>query len=114
MLFRSAVGSADPTQYWSINTPIAEYRWTGGNRGAYLNPERDRLSEALNGAIVPAEIAQLTLELEKITSGDLPGIFLYYHARAWVHVNALKGPKVRQVANAGHPLRSIYTWEWTS
>lgn len=109
-----AVGSADPTGYRSIFIPTPENRWTGANRGAYSNPELDRVGSALDMAIAPAEIIQLTIQLEKLVSSDLPGIFLYYHSRAWVHIASLKGPKVRQAVVAGHPLRTIYQWEWIS
>lgn len=109
-----SVGSADPTQYRTVNTPTADNRWTGANRGGYSNPELDRLADALDKAIVPTEIVQHTIQLEKLTSSDLPGIFLYYHSRAWNNVANLKGPTVRQTISAGHPLRRIYQWEWTS
>jgi peptide/nickel transport system substrate-binding protein len=109
-----SVGSADPTQYRTVNTPTADNRWSGANRGGYANPELDRLADALDKAIVPSEIVQATIQLEKLTSSDLPGIFLYYHSRAWNHVANLTGPTVRQSLSAGHPLRRIYQWEWTA
>ncbi len=106
LLGMDSVGSADPTQYRTVNTPTAENRWAGANRGAYANPELDRLADALDKAIAPSEIVQLTIQLEKVTSSDLPGIFLYYHSRAWNRVSNLSGPTVRQALSAGHPLRS--------
>jgi peptide/nickel transport system substrate-binding protein len=90
----------------------AENRWSGSNRSAYSNPEFDRLAAAFDMAVDPAERLQLTIQIEKLVSSDLPAIFLYYHSRVWAHVAGLKGPKVRQVLGAGHPTRSIHEWEW--
>src|SRR6185436_1090142 len=65
----------------SSEIPRADNRWTGSNRGAYLNPEFDRLANAYDMAVDPAERLQLTIQLEKLTSTDLPALFLYYHSR---------------------------------
>jgi len=108
------VGSGDPADYRSINIPKADNRWSGSNRGAYLNPEMDRLADALDRAIAPKDIVDATAQIEKLVSSELPGIFLYWHSRAWVHDARLKGPTVRAAPGGGHPLTRLYKWQWTS
>jgi len=98
----------------SSNIPTAQNRWNGGNRAAYANPEFDRLADAFDGTLEPAERLQLIVQAEKTLSTDVPTSFMYYHGRVWAHDARLKGPKVRLVGGASHPTTSIYTWEWTS
>lgn len=100
--------------FHTVDIPRAETRWSGSNRGAYSNPEMDRLIAAFDMAVDPAERLQLTIQIEKLHSADLPAIFLYYHSRVWAHRAGLKGPKVRLVQGAGHPTRNIHQWEWTA
>src|SRR5436305_15267336 len=51
--------------------PIAENRWVGDNRGAYSNPELDRLSNAFDVALEPAEQVRLTAALEQPVRTEL-------------------------------------------
>lgn len=108
-------GSNLITAYHSQNMPTPANRWSGGNRGNYANPELDRLIDLSLVEVDPEELVRLTIQMEKLVSSELPGIFLYWHSRAWVHVSNLKGPKVRVSLNgAGSPLRNIHEWEWVS
>ncbi len=110
-----AVGSGVITTYHTDNIPGPANRWSGGNRGNYSNPELDHLIDLYLMEVAPDELLRLTIQMEKLVSNDLPGIFLYWHSRAWVHVAKLKGPKVRLSPNgAGSPLRNIHEWEWVS
>lgn len=108
----SGGGDTGFLSYQTVNIARAETRWSGGNRSAYSNPEFDRLATAFDGAVDPAERLQLTIQMEKLVSSDLPAVFLYYHSRVWAHVAGLKGTKVRLVDGAGHPTRNIHEWEW--
>ena len=106
-------GSNLITAYHSDNIPGPANRWSGGNRGNYANPELDRLIDRYLLEVDPQEILRLTIQSEKLVSSELPGIFLYWHSRAWAHVAKLKGPKIRLSMNAaGSPLRNIHEWEW--
>jgi peptide/nickel transport system substrate-binding protein len=108
-----AVGSPVIANYHTDNTPSNANRWSGGNRGNYVNGDLDRLIDQLLVEVAPEEILRLTIQGEKLVSSDLPGIFLYWHSRAWNHVANLKGPKIRLSPNAaGSPLRNIHEWEW--
>jgi ABC-type transport system substrate-binding protein len=98
----------------TINIAAPSNRWNGSNRAAYSNPEFDRLASAFDDALNPSERLQLTIQMERILSVDVPTVFLYYHGRVWAHDARLKGPKVRLVGGASHPTSTIYTWEWTS
>jgi peptide/nickel transport system substrate-binding protein len=110
-----AGGSGVITGYHTELIPTAANRWSGGNRGNYSNPELDRLIDHFLAEVVPDEILRLTIQMEKLVSTDLPGMFLYWHSRAWNHVATLKGPKIRLSPNgAGSPLRNIHEWEWMS
>jgi peptide/nickel transport system substrate-binding protein len=110
-----AGGSNLITGYHSDLIPTAANRWSGGNRGNYANPELDRLIDQFLMEVAPEEILRLTIQMEKLVSADVPGIFLYWHSRAWNHVVNLKGPKVRLSPNgAGSPMRNIHEWEWVS
>lgn len=108
----SGQGDTGFLAFHSANIPTAQTRWSGSNRGAYSNREFDRLADAFDMAVDPAERLQLTIQIEKLVSADLPAIFLYYHSRVWAHVGGITGPKVRQVLGAGHPTRNIHEWEW--
>jgi peptide/nickel transport system substrate-binding protein len=110
-----AVGSNVTTSYHTDNIPGPANRWSGGNRGNYSNPELDRLIDRYLEEVDPQELLKLTIQTEKLVSSELPGIFLYWHSRAWAHVAKLKGPKIRLSMNAaGSPLRNIHEWEWVS
>ncbi|HZT06859.1 MAG TPA: peptide ABC transporter substrate-binding protein [Chloroflexota bacterium] len=108
-----AVGSNLITQYHTDEIPNAANRWSGGNRGNYSNPELDGLIDRSLEEVNPDQLLRLTIQMEKIVSADLPGIFLYWHSRAWAHVASLKGPKIRTSLKGGSPLRNIHEWEWT-
>jgi ABC-type transport system substrate-binding protein len=98
----------------SADIPRAENRWSGSNRGAYSSSEFDQRAAEFDRAVDPAERLQMTIQIEKLVSMDLPAIFLYYHSRVWAHVAGLRGPKVRLVLGAGHPTRNIHEWEWAA
>jgi peptide/nickel transport system substrate-binding protein len=92
--------------------PTAENRWVGGNRGAYSNPELDRLADAFEVALQPAERLQLTIQLEELVKENLPSIFLYLDARPFAHVGSLKGPVNRFNSFAALVGRNIHEWYW--
>jgi peptide/nickel transport system substrate-binding protein len=108
----TAVGSNVISSYHSDNIPTPANRWSGGNRGNYFNPELDRLVDQSLSEVAPEEILRLTIQMEKLVSSEVPGIFLYWHSRAWTHVSSLKGPKVRLSLKGGHPTRNVHEWEW--
>jgi peptide/nickel transport system substrate-binding protein len=109
-----AVGSNLISSYHTDNIPSPANRWSGGNRGNYSNPELDRMIDLSLSEVAPDELLRLTIQMEKLVSSDVPGMFLYWHSRAWVHTAALKGPKVRLSLKGGSPLRNIHQWEWVS
>jgi peptide/nickel transport system substrate-binding protein len=68
-------------------------RWTGNNRGCYQNPERDRVAEALNTAIDPAQQRPLYHGLAKIESEDLPALPLYFNTVVTIFRAGVTGVK---------------------
>lgn len=68
-------------------------RWVGNNRGCYLNPERDRIANALNVAIDPSEQRTLYRELARVESEDVPALPLYFNVQLTVFRDGVTGVK---------------------
>lgn len=90
----------------SDNIPRAENRFTGSNRGSYVNPDFDRVLDVWNTALDQNERVQAIVRMAKISSDDLPSIPINYILQITPHVNALKGVK------AG--VNDIHLWTWVS
>jgi ABC-type transport system substrate-binding protein len=110
-----AVGSNLVSSYHTDHIPGPANRYSGGNRGNYSSAELARVIDMQLTEVSPEERLKLIIQGEKLVSSDVPGLFLYWHSRAWAHVAKLKGPKIRQsLENPGSPLRNIHEWEWVS
>jgi ABC-type transport system substrate-binding protein len=90
-------------------TANPENRWTGSNRGAYSNPEIDRLGDELDVALEPSEIIRLSTEYQRIIRSDLPVRLLYYDATSVAAIAGLKGPRV---SKSNGETKNIYEWYW--
>jgi peptide/nickel transport system substrate-binding protein len=97
----------------STDIPTAENRWFGINRGGYTSPEFDRLVDRYAQALDPKDIAQYTVQLEKLIRTDLPAIFLYYVSEAEAYDGRLRGIREAR-AGAMEPMRYIHEWYWDS
>jgi peptide/nickel transport system substrate-binding protein len=94
--------------YTSANIPRPENRWVGRNRVAWVNPEYDRLVEAFNTALEPAERTRQIAEMARIFTEDLPEIPLYFDPGVMAYVAGLEGPRL--VAPKGNISWDIYRW----
>jgi ABC-type transport system substrate-binding protein len=97
----------------SVAISRPETRWQGTNRGAWSNPEYDRLWEQYNTTLdLPTQIQQLA-QMEKLQSGEVPQIPMYYTPLVTPYVANLNGPQLRTGGNAD-TLYKIWQWEWRS
>jgi peptide/nickel transport system substrate-binding protein len=94
-----AVILTDPTDFTMYqrrlhtrNIPSAANRWQGSNRGAYVNPRTDAISEALALAIDPAQRIQLHRDLLQEQMGSVALMPLFWGVAAIPMVKGVSGP----------------------
>jgi peptide/nickel transport system substrate-binding protein len=92
----------------SAQIPSAENRWSGTNRGGWINPEYDRLAEAFATTLDRAERNQQAIQMTRILSDELPGIFLYYNEQIVAMLAPLQGPA--PIANTSHLTWNVHEW----
>jgi peptide/nickel transport system substrate-binding protein len=93
----------------STLTPRPENRWSGFNRGAWSNPEFDRVAERFNTALDEPQRVQLIAQMIRIYSAELPAIPLYFNPIPVAHSSALTGPQ--NVAPEADIAWNVYQWE---
>jgi peptide/nickel transport system substrate-binding protein len=89
--------------------PGPENRWAGFNRGAWSNPEFDRIADTFSGTLDQTQRVQLIGQMVRIYSEEVPAIPLYFNPIPVAHVAALKGPG--NVVPASDIVWNIYQWE---
>ncbi len=95
----------------SISRP--ENRWQGSNRGAYSNPDYDRLWDRyLQTLDLPGQV-QVMAQMEKTASEDIPTIPMYYQPTITPYRTGLVGPHLRTGGNSD-TLFKIWEWHWAS
>ncbi len=93
MLTRTTfAGATTMVGFTSNGIPRPENRWTGVNRGAWTNPEYDRLVSAFGSTLDREERQQQVTQLMREFTGDLPAIPLFYLASPFVYATGLRGP----------------------
>lgn len=90
----------------SANTSTAANRWTGRNRGGYVNPEMDALIDKISLTIDPKAAVPLHRQLLQVGLTDVALIPLYFDVNAIAMVKGVKGPK------GGTQLETNF-FEWT-
>jgi peptide/nickel transport system substrate-binding protein len=93
----------------SRELPTAENAYSGGNRGSYVNPEVDRLFDALFVTLDSGQRDNMMVELERILTFDVGG-HLYYLSEIAAGRTALKGPKEFAATEANY--YSFNVWDW--
>ena len=97
----------------SVGISRPENRWQGSNRGAWSNPEYDRLWNLYNTTLdLPGQIDVLA-QMEKLQTGEVPTIPMYYTPTITPYVAGLTGPQLRTGGNAD-TLFKIWEWPWRS
>lgn len=93
----------------SPNVATPENRWQGSNRGSLMDPQVDRLAARLLGAVRPAEIRQVNVELHRYMSQNALFVPLYYPPDILIARSGVKG----LIGRYSYPAHSwnIYEWE---
>ena len=94
------------SKYATETVAAAENRYGGTNKGGYSNPDYDRLYTSFGSTLDRAEANQITMEIAKFASENLPGLPLYYDLQVTAHIGALKGP-------LGNNFWNIQDWTWS-
>ncbi len=87
--------------------PSAANRWTGFDRGAYINPKVDALYDRLNTTIDPRDRMPLHRELLQEQMGDVALMPLYWEVVPTLMLKGVSGPK--HVRNDS--TRNIFDWD---
>jgi peptide/nickel transport system substrate-binding protein len=87
--------------------PTPENRWRGSNRGAWSEPEFDRVAAAFATTLDPANRGQQAATMMKIVSDAIPGFPLYCNVQVAAHTADLTGPIAGTDWN-------LHLWQWRS
>ncbi len=98
------------SQLTSARIPGPENRWTGSNRGGWVNPAYDRLTEGLETTLDRSERNRRIVEAVRIYSEELPALSLYFQLTVIAHAAGLRG--VRQIAPEGSVAWNVHAWEF--
>lgn len=90
-----------------IGTP--NNRWSGSNRGGWVNPEHDRLFEAFNATLDRAERNQQLAQMMKGISEQVPVLPYYHNTYVLAVVSALTGFDLGTPATTNY--WNIHEWE---
>ena len=93
-------------------TPTAANRYQGNNRGAWMNPDYDRLWDAFNRTLERSERDQQVIGMLKIASEELPAIPYYFNFAPTAHLASLKGPTMGARVPDPHMYWNIHEWDW--
>ncbi len=108
----TAGGNDESGVLHSVSTPYipkAENRWTGQNRGGWSNPDFDRVLEAYDVTLEPAQRIPQVVDMLKIVSDQLPWIPFYFNLRVIAHSSALSGLKI--AAPGATRAHNVHEWE---
>jgi len=95
----------------SVTISRPENRWQGSNRGAWSNPEYDRLWDLYNTTLDPPGQIGVMAQMERLQTAEMPTIFMYYTPTITPFVAGLAGPVLRTGENSD-TLFKIWEWEW--
>ena len=99
-----------PDHYTSQAISRPETRWIGQNRGAWSNPEYDRLIGAWRTTLDPNQRNQLLAEAVRVRTDDLGVIPLHFNPAANAYAAAVTG--IRLKAPDIYTSWNIHEWEW--
>jgi peptide/nickel transport system substrate-binding protein len=106
----TGLGEAAVVGQTSTGIPRPENRWTGNNRGGWINAEYDRLVDQLNATLDRNQRVQLLVQATRIFSEELPSISIFFATQPMAHVAALRGPTV--VAPSSVMGWNVHEWEF--
>jgi len=91
-LFNSFLGERGAYDFTIREIAGPENRWTGGNRGGWLDAEYDRLAAQLTTTLARAERGPILAQMMKRWTDELPAIPMNFSTSVWVWVKELQGP----------------------
>jgi ABC-type transport system substrate-binding protein len=83
----------DSSRIYAGNISTAANRWTGRNRGGYVNPQVDSLIERLALTIDPRQTIPLHRQLLQEALGDVALMPIYFDVDAIATAPGVKGPR---------------------
>jgi ABC-type transport system substrate-binding protein len=89
--------------------PGPQNRWNGGNRGAWSNPEYDRLAAAYTMTLDRNERIQQIAGMVAQFSEDLPAISINFNPGVTAFTASLRGP--RTVGPSAVTTWNVHEWE---
>src|SRR5581483_9514779 len=87
-----------------------ENGWTGANRGAWSNPDYDRLWDAYNVTLDRAERDRIAAQMLKMVSDELPAWPIYWDFNVMANLATVTGPALG-IANTSTNFWNIHEWE---
>jgi peptide/nickel transport system substrate-binding protein len=84
-------------------------RWAGRNKGGYLDPEMDHLSEVYNSSLERHDRNRAVMQAMKLVSDQAAYFPLYYGYEVVAHGGSLVGPRAARKASA---MWKIEEWHW--
>jgi len=111
-MFTSTTNSGEPAMgnLVSSQIPSANTRWLGGNRGAFISSEYDRLFTDFYTTVDRGERVQQMRQMLRIFAENLPLVSLFFRGSAFAHVSDLRGPG--PAAPEANPAWNIHLWEF--
>ena len=88
----------------------SEPRWAGPNHGCYRNADMDRMADALQIAIDPAQQRQLYRDLVKWQTEELPAYPLYFNVQALIFREGITGVRGDTVPRTA-PTWNVAEWD---
>jgi peptide/nickel transport system substrate-binding protein len=82
----------ESSRQYSGNISTAANRWTGRNRGGYVNPQFDTIVEQLAQTIDPRQSVQLHRQLIEVGLSDVALMPIYFDVDAIAMAKGVKGP----------------------
>ena len=113
-MFTGGAGNDRLSEYSSEAIPKPENRWQGNNRGAWDNPEYERLFQAYNSTIGQPERIQQIAQMERQLNEDVGAIPHYFTVVVTANVGNLRGPVARMTPDAPLAIQKSHLWEWVS
>ena len=108
--FSTPLGEENLAGHNVRNTPRAENRWVGMNRGAWASPEFDQISDAFNSTLDVGQREQRVVDMIRIFSSEVPALSLHFNPIPMAHIAALTGPKL--VAPEAAVAWNVHQWEF--
>lgn len=90
--------------------PSAENRWSGSNRGGWVNDDYTRIWNTFSTTIEVPQRQRLAMEMEKILTDQLPAIMLFFNFGVSAHLGTLHGPDPNAADSA--VAWNVHEWEF--